>query len=216
MVTMEIFDSRESWLKGRSGRIGGSEAACVVGMNPYLSNVELWEIKTGRRTRKDISDSPFVKYGHDAEPHLRELFTLDFPQYKVGYVDNNMWFNDKYPFSHASLDGYLEDKVGRKGILEIKTTNILQSMQYEKWDGRIPNQYYVQCLHYLMVTEFDFAILKAQLRYDYGEEVKMVTKHYKMERSEVAEDIEYLKNAEKKFFEYVKADKEPPLILPEI
>ena len=39
--------------------------------------------------------------------------------------------NEKYQWAHASLDGELTDQDGRKGILEIKTTNILQSMQRE-------------------------------------------------------------------------------------
>lgn len=216
MVKMITFENRDEWLKGRSGRIGGSEAAAIVGLNPYLSNVELWEIKTGRREREDISEKPFVKYGHSAEEHLRELFALDFPQYKVGYVDNNMFLNDQFSFAHASLDGWLEDDQGRKGILEIKTTNILQSMQKEKWNDRIPDNYYIQVLWYMIVTEFDFAVLKAQLRFDYGKDVQFITKHYFIERSEVEDDINYLLNAGKRFVEYIKTDKKPPLVLPEI
>ena len=141
---------------------------------------------------------------------------LDFPQYKVGYVDNNMFLNDQFSFAHASLDGWLEDDQGRKGILEIKTTNILQSMQKEKWNDRIPDNYYIQVLWYMIVTEFDFAVLKAQLRFDYGKDVQFITKHYFIERSEVEDDINYLLNAGKRFVEYIKTDKKPPLVLPEI
>ena len=78
MVTMKVFDSRADWLAGRSGRIGGSEASCIVGMNPYQTNIDLWKIKTGRLIPEDISESPFVKYGSQAEMHLRGLFRLDF------------------------------------------------------------------------------------------------------------------------------------------
>lgn len=207
---------RAEWLEARKNRIGGSEAACIVGMNPYRSNVELWEIKTGQVEAEDISDKPYVKYGSEAEQHLRELFKLDFPQYKVSYVEDNMWLNDKYPFAHASLDGWLEDEQGRKGILEIKTTNILQSMQKEKWKNRIPDNYYCQVLWYLGVTGFDFAILKSQLKYDYGGDIMLNTKHYKIERKDVIEDIEYLFKEAKEFSEYVKNDTIPPLKLPMI
>lgn len=216
MVEMIQLKDRAEWLEARKNRIGGSEAACIVGMNPYRSNVELWEIKTGQVEAEDISDKPYVKYGSEAEQHLRELFKLDFPQYKVSYVEDNMWLNDKYPFAHASLDGWLEDEQGRKGILEIKTTNILQSMQKEKWKNRIPDNYYIQVLHYLMVTEFDFAILKAQLKYDYDGDIMLTTKHYKIEREEVQEDIEFLEKAERRFFECIKEDRQPNLVLPVI
>lgn len=216
MVEMIQLKDRAEWLEARKNRIGGSDAACIVGMNPYRSNVELWEIKTGQVEAEDISDKPYVKYGSEAEQHLRELFKLDFPQYKVGYVEDNMWLNDKYPFAHASLDGWLEDEQGRKGILEIKTTNILQSMQKEKWKNRIPDNYFIQVLHYLMVTEFDFAILKAQLKYDYDGDIMLTTKHYKIERDEVKDDIEYLQKAEKDFYSAIKEKRRPSLVLPAI
>lgn len=206
--------SREEWLKKRTSYVGGSEAAALVGKNPYMSNIDLWQIKTGQQAKADIDDKEYVIYGRNAEEHLRALFALDYPQYEVKYVDNNMWLNDRYPFAHASLDGWLiEKETGRKGILEIKTTNILQSMQKEKWDHRIPDNYYCQCLWYMGVTEFDFAILKAQLKYDYAGDVFLTTKHYHMDRAEVQEDIDYLMQRGESFAEYVRARKEPPLVI---
>lgn len=215
MIKMMQLKSREEWLQNRQ-RLGGSDASSIVGMNPYKSNTELWEIKTGRAEQEDISDKPYVQYGSKAEEYLRELFKLDYPEYEVMYAENNMWLNDKYPFAHASLDGWLKDKDGRYGVWECKTTNILRSMQREKWKDRIPDNYYIQCLHYLMVTEFDFVVLKAQLKSEFNGTTYIQTQHYKFERSEVEEDIEYLVKEETKFWEYVKNDKRPPLILPQI
>ncbi len=216
MVEKIILKNRDEWLEKRAGRIGGSDASCIVGMNPYKSNVELWEEKTGKKQAEDISDKPYVKYGTEAEEHLRALFALDFPQYKVSYEENNMWLNSDYPFAHASLDGWLEDENGRKGILEIKTSNILQSMQKEKWNHRIPDNYYLQVLHYLIVTEFDFAVLKAQLKSEFAGDVVLSTKHYFIERADVEEDIEILKNAEKSFYEMIQKNIKPNLILPNL
>lgn len=216
MVTMKTFHGREDWLQARTGFIGGSDASAVVGLNPYKDNVTLWLEKTGQAAAEDISEKPYVKYGTQAEDHLRELFKLDFPEYQVFYEPDNMWFNDRFPFAHASLDGWLVDQDGRQGILEIKTTNILQSMQKEKWKQRIPDNYFIQLLHYLMVTEFDFAILKAQLKFDYGGDIVMHTRHYRIERSEVEADIQYLQSSEKTFWKQVQERKQPALILPEI
>lgn len=217
MVSMKVLSNNAEWLEQRKNRIGGSDASCIVGMNPYKTNIELWEEKTGRRVAPDISNESYVKYGHDAEEYLRELFAIDYPQYQVLYDENNMWFNDKYPFAHASLDGWLIDEDDRKGVLEIKTTNILQSMQKEKWKDRIPDNYYIQVLHYLMVTEFDYAVLKAQLKYEHNNgDVFLTTKHYKIERAEVEEDIKYLESAERRFYEYIINDRQPNLVLPAI
>ena len=214
MVQMIRLKSHEEWLKHRE-RIGGSDAAAIVGMNPYKSNVELWQIKTGQVV-PDISNKPYVKYGTEAEQYLREMFKLDFPEYQVEYVDNNMFFNDKYPFAHASLDGWLTDQDGRRGVWECKTTQIQHPGQKRKWDGRIPDNYYIQILHYLMVTEFDFVVLKAQLKYDFGENVFLHTKHYKIERADVETDIRYLESAERDFWKQVQERKRPALILPEL
>lgn len=215
MIEMIILKDRTEWLQNRQ-RIGGSDASAILGMNPYRTNVELWQIKTGQLVPEDISDKPFVKYGTEAEKHLRELFKLDFPEYQVLYEENNMWLNDKYPFAHASLDGWLVDQEGRKGIWECKTTNILQSMQKEKWKGRIPDNYYIQLLHYLLVTGFDFVVLVAQLKSEFNGEIYKQTKHFKIERAEVEEDIKFLESSERRFWQQVQEKKKPDLILPEI
>lgn len=217
MVQMLELRSREEWLDKRKSYIGGSEAACIVGLNPYSTNIDLWELKTGRRKAADISDNPYVKYGAEAEKYLRELFALDFPRFKVDYVEHNMWINDEYPFAHASLDGWLTDEHGRRGILEIKTANISNASATLKWKDRIPDNYFCQVLHYMMVTGFDFAVLKAQLKWDYGaDDLFLQTKHYFIEREEVEDDIEMLIDAERKFAEYVRKDVQPPLVLPMI
>lgn len=214
-ITRIQFDSMEEWLVNRKG-IGGSDASAILGLNPYKTNQELWMEKKGQMSPADISDKPYVKYGNDAEPLLRALFALDYPEYKVEYYDNNMIINKKYPWAHASLDGELMDPDGRRGILEIKTTNILQSMQWEKWDNRIPDNYYIQVLHYLLVTEYDFVVLKAQLKRVRDGEVRLTTKHYHIEREEVLSDIKMLKEEEEAFWHSLQSGQELGLLLPEI
>ena len=208
--------TREDWLEERKKGIGGSDAATILGLNPYKTSIDLWEEKTGRKDAEDISDKPYVKYGTKAEDHLRELFKLDFPQYEVTHQENAIIKHPIYPFLFASLDGQLVDKnTGELGILEIKTTNILQSMQKEKWKEKIPDNYYCQVLHYLNVTNYSFAILKAQLKYDYSGEIRLETKHYTILRKDVEEDIKLLREKEIEFWtKYVEKDIQPPLVLP--
>ena len=177
----------------------------------------MWNDKAFHLMPEDISDKPYVKYGTEAEKYLRELFKMDYPQYEMFYEENNMWTNDAYPFAHASLDGWLKDEAGRMGVWECKTTNILQSRQKEKWDHRLPENYYIQILHYLMVTEFEFVELKAQLKSVFSDgTVYLQTRHYHIERSDVEADIEYLADEERKFWMCVENMKAPPLVLPEI
>lgn len=215
-IEMIVLPDRQAWLENRKTGIGGSEISAIVGANPYMDNVTLWEIKTGRRQSEDISDKPYVKYGTQAERYLRGLFRLDYPQYKVDYVDNNSWTNSKYPWARASLDGWLTDQDGRRGILEIKTTEILQSMQKERWRDQIPQNYYCQVLFYMAMLEADFAIVKAQLKSEYNGVPYFQTKHYPIERTDdVQADIDYLMLKGAEFWLHVQSDVCPPLVLPD-
>lgn len=214
-VEMLILKDRDEWLKNRT-RIGGSDASAVIGMNPYKSNVDLWLEKTGQVIPEDISDKPYVQFGHDAEPFMRELFKLDCPEYQVFYEENNMFLNDKYPWGHYSADGWLIDTTGRWGIYEGKTTEILRSMQKEKWNKRLPDNYYIQLIHGFLITDAEFAILKGRLKSMIDGLPYIQIKHYKIERSEVEDDIKYLAAAEENFWGCVLNKKKPNLILPEI
>jgi len=209
---------RAEWLERRKNGIGASDAAAVIGASPYKTNVQLWEEKTGRRNPPDVSDKHFVKYGTQAEEHLRALFALDFPEYRVDYDQFGMIANcPDAPFAFATLDGKLaETSSGRSGVLEIKTTGIMRSGQYGQWKGRIPQHYYIQVLHQLLATGFEFACLKAQIKFNTPDGLWLHTNHYWFERSELEPDIEYLKQQEINFWNCVITDKRPDLILPDI
>lgn len=214
MIRKKILNTRDDWLKERKG-IGGSDSAAIIGENPWKNNVDLWLEKTGQKKQEEISDNPAIVFGNQAEPLIRKLFEIDHPEMKVFYEENNLFRNDRFPFAHASLDGWLEDEAGRKGILEIKTSTISRSSQSEKWRGRVPNNYYCQILHYMMVLEAEFAILRAYIRYPYGT-FNAQMNEYRVEREDVEEEIEYLEEKEREFWKYVESRQEPPLILPEI
>lgn len=214
MLEKHIYKSREEWLAHRHG-IGGSDAAAVMGLSPWKSNVQLWEELTGRRKPADISDSPVVQYGTQAEKYLRDLFALDFPEYEVGYDENNCFTSALFPYAHASLDGYLTEKeTGRQGILEIKTTNITSAVMLERWTGGVPDHYYCQVLWYLLVTGWSFAVLKAQLKFFFGGDLERIEiRHYRFERQDCLQDMESLAEEAKDFWHYVETDKCPPLKL---
>ena len=214
------FLTRKDWLEARQHGISGTGAASIMGLNPYITNAEYWELKTGRRQEDDISEKSFVKYGLAAESPLIELFKIDFPEYEVKHKDFDLRIHKEKSFLIGSLDGELTEKrTGRKGILEIKTTNILQSMQKEKWKDGLPNNYFYQTLHYLLVTGYDFVVLKAQLKRIYKDEqgrddVRLDTKHYYYERDEVIEILKELEQKETEFWNnYILADIRPPLLL---
>lgn len=213
-VTRYDFNTREEWLANRTRGIGGSEIAAVIGQSPWCSNVELWEYKTGRRTRPSVSNEEAVRYGIRAEHLLRELYELDHDGYSVNYSEFNSWSNDRYPWALASLDGWITDDSGRLGVLEIKTSEIRGASDWQKWDGCVPNQYFAQIAMYMAVIDADFADLRAAIKYQNHGEMRTVIRDYHVERSDIADDIDYLMKAGGEFWKLVETDTRPNLILP--
>lgn len=209
--------TREEWLQERKSGIGGSDAAAILGLNPYKNNIDLWEEKCGIKEAVDISDKSYVKYGIVMEDILRQSFSAKHPEYEIIHEENTIIRHPKYPFLFASLDGTLINlETGEKGVLEIKTSEILRSMQKEKWKGEnIPPNYYCQVLHYMNVTGFTFVKLFAELSYD---ENYQVTKTYSISIDDdgVKEDMQVLLEKEIEFWRYVVDKKMPPLILPNL
>lgn len=214
-----IPGSHEEWLQERKKGLGASDAGTIIGVNNWKTNVELWQEKVGLREPEDISHKPYVQYGHDAEPHLRALFALDHPELRVTYESPyKMIFSDELPFIFATPDGELEEiATGRKGGLEIKTTEIMNPRQWADWKGQIPDQYFSQVCHQFLATGWDFIYLLAQIKWTNreGEKMKMI-KEYPIERHEVLGSIEYLKPKEIEFWHHVETKQEPGLILPSI
>lgn len=215
MLKMYRCKNHESWLKNRKKYIGGSDVACILGYNPWKNNVQLYREKKGIVEPDDLSDNPLVAYGTNAEEHIRALFQLDHPTLKVEYIPNNSWRNTDYPFAACSLDGWITDSNGRKGILEIKTATITNATQSAKWkDEHIPDNYFCQVVFYLGVTGWDYVDLRANLKYEHPDKpLWIVTKDFHIERSEVEEDIEIVMQKAANFAYLLKHDITPPTLL---
>ena len=218
MRELKSFSNREAWLAARGKTIGGSDAAAALGLSPWKTNVQLWEELTGRRKVTDIGGNAAVEYGTKAEAHLRELFALDFPEFEVHHDPWSFWTNDRFPWAHASVDGYLYDRDGSFGVLEIKTASIVNRLKLAQFTDRLPVQYYVQLLYYMGILNAEFGILCAQLTFPPTEALlRKETRHYLVEREDVREDIKFVMQGVEKFYkEYVETGEHPPLILPEI
>lgn len=214
---LDGVDEHARWLEARKNGLGGSDAAAVLGLNPWKTNVALWEEKTGKTEPEDISAKPVILYGKAAEKPLRMLFRLDFPQYVVDYDEFGMRSQPDRPWLFATLDGEItERETRRRGVLEIKTTEIMRSGDWAKWEDKVPDYYYTQILHQLLATGYDFAVLKAQIKWHKDGKTQVTVRHYHFERQACAEDLDYLLEAETRFWECVQNGRKPDLILPGI
>lgn len=209
------FGNRDQWLKGRMTGIGGSDASACMNRNRWKNARDLWAIKTCRQEPADISGSPAVIYGHRKEPQIRADFELDFEDtYKMQYVDNVTLQNIEHPYMLYSPDGLLIEKAtGRKGIFEAKTHQIHDSNDWKAWrEGIGYEEYFIQVLHGLNVTGFDFVCLRAELkRSPIYKQVR--TYIFDIDDDGIRESAQIVFEEVKNFWEeYIEKDIEPPVI----
>ena len=211
-------EDHAAWLKERKFGIGASDAGAMLGLSKWKSNEALWEEKTGLRTAEDISGKPYVQYGHDAEPHLRALLALDHPELTVTYESPfKIIRNGDHPFIFCTPDGELTDAEGRRGGLEIKTTEIMSPGQWAHWKGRSPDQYYAQVIWQMIATGWEFVWLKAQIKWhDREGALRLDTREYLIRREDVLEDIAFTQAEGIKFWNLVETGVRPALQLPEV
>lgn len=191
--SVNIYKTHDEWLQGRHS-IGGSDASTFIGMNPYKTANQLWKEKKGLVKAEEISNAA-IEHGNALEPVLRYWFQQSYKEYDVQYQENVILQSKKYDFMLYSPDGLLFHEENGKGILEIKTTLIQNRNMLEQWNNQIPQHYYVQILHGLLVTNFDYVIVIAELRFAWNPE-KVEIRKYVIKREEVEQDLKWLQNKE--------------------
>ena len=207
----EHHNSREDWLSARDRRgIGGSEAAAVVNMSPYMTSGELWDRKANKKNPANLSANEFVSKGVRVEPALRSLYKANHPEYIIEYYPYDLLYQKCRPWLFATLDGEIVKEDGSRGILEIKTATPNGHAGWKKWDRKVPNNYYLQCAHQLLATGYGFVVLYAGL---YAKDGTMSIREYEIERNDIAEDMEWLLKEETKFWYSIETKTIPGLTL---
>ncbi len=205
-------NDREEWLakRGEVG-IGASEVAAICGMSPWQTPIDLWKLKTGQEKPKDLSDNAAVQQGVRMEPALREFFKALHHEFEVEYHAFDILLQSERPHFFATLDGELIDANGRRGILEIKTATPNGKAGWDKWaNGQFPQNYYVQVIAQFLATGYDFAYIFAAL---YSMNGDITLKEYSIEREDVKDDLEWVKNKQDEFWRYIETNTIPPMCL---
>lgn len=184
--------SREEWLERRRGSIGGSDAAAIAGLSAYSSPYTVWADKTGLLPPKP--DNEAMRQGRDLEGYAAKRWREETG--KRVRRENAMLYHKAYPFAHADIDRWV---LGENAGLECKTTSVLNLKKFKQ--GRYPESYYAQCVHYMAVTGADRWYLGVLVL---GQGFYPFT----IERDE--EEISALMEQEAAFWAYVQAGTPPP------
>lgn len=132
----------KDWHEWRRQGIGASDAPAIMGVSPWTTPYQLWEIKTGLNKKTDEGNWA-TRHGNRMEPQARADYelrhNLDMPARLVEHA--------KIPWLRASLDGYSADG---ETVLEIKCPGAEDHAKAEA--GIVPEKYIPQVQHQLMVT----------------------------------------------------------------
>lgn len=209
---VDIVMDQNHWHALRGKGIGGSDAGIVMNVSNYKTPYQLWEEKTGK-VKKEFITNDAIEKGNALEPIMFNMFKVFYSkEYEVIDTKNISLSSKQFPFLRANLDGALIDKAtGKKGILEIKSTTILNGAMFKYWNNdNVPLTYFFQCLHYMYVTGFDFVVLYAILDIPWAN--KQETRIIEMYKEDLEADIEYLIKTELWFWDKVKTNTPPPFL----
>ena len=176
--------SRGEWLQARRTGIGGSDAAAILGVNPYRGAYSVWADKLG--LLPETPDNEAMRQGRDLEDYVARRFSE-----KTGLTvrrENRMLRSVEHGFMLADIDRRITNE--RAG-LECKTSKDIRLGRYK--NGDFPIEYYAQCLHYLAVTGWDRWYLAVLV---YGTELLIFT----IDRGSVQDDMAALIEAERRFW----------------
>lgn len=142
---MNLSHSKE-WHEERKKGIGGSDAAAVLGLDPYRSPLEVYYEKTGELPPKN--DNKHTRRGKLLEPVIAEMFAED-----TGLKLRRQRFQKVHPeidYLRVNLDRMIISVDDRgPGVLEIKAPTWRQA---EKWADACPDNVYLQVQHAMIVT----------------------------------------------------------------
>lgn len=146
-----VFGSEAEWLAGRMQGITATEAAVVLGQNPWKTPFALWAEKVGLAEPDDLSNNEAVRWGHRLQLPILAAYREERPEAEVEAVPE--WCMERSidrPWMLATLDGRQFTEERGPGVLEIKTAGAQKSADWA--DGEIPIAYQIQVQHQLAVT----------------------------------------------------------------
>ena len=185
---------REQWLELRRRGIGGSDAAAILGMNPWKSPMDVWLEKTGEFSADDEPDNEKMHWGNMLEDIVAREFMA-----RTGLKvrrRNAILQHRKHRFMIANVDRLV---IGHKAGLECKTAGQYSA---DDWAMGVPEYYIPQVQHYMAVTGYKAWYVAVLIG---GQEFK----YYKIARDDYF--IRQLIESEKEFWNLVETRIPPPI-----
>lgn len=189
-MKVDIVQGSQEWHAERLKRVTGSQLSSILGINPYVSEHEMWLEKKGRG--KPWVDNPAAAHGRKMEPELRRQYEERMGEAYAPTVE----LIDEWGLS--STDGVNKD---RTRVLEIKTCG--KDVFAKAQNGVIPDYYVSQGAMSLLAIS---TAKEVEFMFSWKAEVCYVTLH----RDDLY--IEKVAAIAKDWYDrYLVGDEEPPL-----
>lgn len=211
IIELDSVTQRNDWLNWRKDGIGSSDCPAIIGVSRYRTAEELLQDKISP-TVEDTSNKYIKDRGNKIELRVRRFMEQ---QQLTEFAPVNCE-NIEYPFMRASLDGlsflgtFLEIKLLSSTKRGSKVNK--EAAGYKKWvtakdSGEIPEDYYPQIQHQLMVTGLDKCIFVG-LKEVRGQDTVKLEDLAIVEVSRNEDYIEMLRELESKFWNKVLTGRE--------
>lgn len=142
---------RPAWLKARLTGIGASDMPAILGLSRYLSELELFLLKTGQVAYEE-EDSEAAEWGHALEGKILEAFSR-----RTGRIvtpAGALLRSTVYPWAMSTLDGWqIVTGHGRAVPVECKLTGAFG----RDWDAGVPEYFMPQVQQQMLVTGSEMA-----------------------------------------------------------
>lgn len=154
-------ENRADFLARRRAGIGGSDAAAIIGQDPYKTALDIYHEKVGEAP--DRPATPPMMRGRILEPTVAELYT-ELTGRKVRKQPQRV--HPDYPWLLGNLDYQIlanGNDLGT-GLLEIKCPGIRNFLKIQR--GGLPLSWTIQGQHYLGVFGYawmSYAVFNADL-----------------------------------------------------
>ena len=131
----------------RKGFIGASDVSVILGINPFMTPLRLWAIKTGELAEENLDDVEAVEWGTRLERVVSDKFS-DSHNVKL-IARKTRYVHPIYTFLSCELDNIV---AGTEELVEIKTVN---AWAWKKWSNQdeLPAHVIVQVMMQLGLSK---------------------------------------------------------------
>lgn len=190
--------NRDEWLEARMGGIGGSEAAAVLGISPWVSPLSLYLRKLKMMPEQEMNQR--MQWGLDLEDAVAAYYERETGRETIKPDNFTIFQHPEHDFMMATIDRIIPPFDDRgQGVLQIKTGG--PGMK-SNWLEEPPLYYQVQIQHEMAVTGSEWGSL-AVFFGDYSDLIVDVQRNDRF--------VEILIEEEGKFWQRIQNQDPPPV-----